>query len=62
MEVRNPWIYKGLIPFPGRHAMSHGELSLYDILMRVERGVLRVDDAATPPVRAPRAKIVRHLP
>ena len=42
--------------------MSHGELSLYDILMRVERGVLRVDDAASPPVRAPQAKIVRHLP
>ena len=27
-------------------AMSHGELSRYDTLMRVERGELRVDDAA----------------
>jgi transposase len=28
-------------------AMSHGELSRFDTLMRVERGELRVDDAAT---------------
>ena len=27
-------------------AMSHGELSRFDTLMRVERGELRVDDAA----------------
>jgi predicted ArsR family transcriptional regulator len=28
-------------------AMSHGELSRFDALMRVERGELRVDDAAS---------------
>lgn len=28
-------------------AMSHGELSRFDTLMRVERGELRVDDAAS---------------
>ena len=28
-------------------AMSHGELSRFDTLMRVERGALRVEDAAT---------------
>lgn len=27
-------------------AMSHGELSRFDTLMRVERGELRVEDAA----------------
>lgn len=28
-------------------AMSHGELSRYDTLLRVERGELRIEDAAT---------------
>lgn len=28
-------------------AMSHGELNRYDTLLRVERGELRVEDAAT---------------
>lgn len=28
-------------------AMSHGELSRFDTLMRVERGGLRVEDAAS---------------
>ena len=28
-------------------AMSHGEISRFDTLMRVERGALRVEDAAT---------------
>lgn len=28
-------------------AMSHGELNRYDTLLRVERGELRIEDAAT---------------
>jgi hypothetical protein len=41
-------------------AMSHGELSRYDTLMRIERGELRVEDAAAL-LRLKRRQVFRPL-